>query len=195
MISLVDESCTRIRRVDMVKVTTSDWEGIRFREVSEERVGPPDLELASALRKCADVLGAERDAARKSNGDWRDAMAEVAIAVDQLGRLLEHNRPDLVAANLGGVHDSLRVLKDKIVAAHEAAEVHALDPTGFPFSGVVDLVEVAGWVRQPELEREIVVETLQPVILHGSDLVKEGIVKAGAPQCEGIPGETVQRED
>lgn len=169
-----------------------------------------DGDLISPAAEVAAVLQRYRidvDAARAATDDARrlglKALAEQAVLAVQIEGALATYETKLNDASLGKVHQHLRILKDRMLEAAQASGLEVVRLAGKRWDEVAAVVEVDGWLHRAELDIEMVVEELEPVVLSGSELIRGGRVVMGAPlqaapaseEVVGLDPEPSEREE
>lgn len=158
------------------------WQAFHEREVPlEVELRSPAAELAAALRHCQQELAAERAATRRAVAAGKSAAAEHAVFVFRLTEILTSKEKKLGEAGLDQLHRQLRVLSEQMLEALGATAFDVVDPLGRPFDEVADVVDVVGWRHGAEYDREVVAETIEPIVHHEAVVIRHGRVIMGAP--------------
>jgi hypothetical protein len=113
----------------------------------------------------------------------RRSFARVTQLIYHLDQALGDSQQALKDAGLDKPHKRLRIVKDQL-KDHLAREGYVWrDPIGEPFSGALtELVDVDGWRHSAEYARETVIETREPMIVYGEEVILGGAVVIGAPE-------------
>lgn len=180
------------------------WTAFAPRPVAAERdLISPAAEVSALLQRYRTDVDAARSATDDARRAGRKALAEQAVLAVQVESALATYETKLNDASLGKVHQHLRILKDRMLEAARAGGLEVVRLAGRPWDEVAAMVEVDGWLHRAELDSEVVIEELEPVILSDGELVRGGRVVMGAPlqaapapeQEVGLDPEPSEREE
>lgn len=159
-----------------------DWSVFSEREVPHEvELLSPASEIAAALQQCFSDVRTVKEEVGKVRFGGLSKLADQAVLAVQFEKALEFYEADFQKTSLTKVHRHLRVLKDQMLDALEAAELEIVVPLGRPFDEVADSVHVHGWRYDAQYQAEIVAEVLEPIVRHRGRIVRLGRVIMGAP--------------
>jgi len=161
------------------------WSAFRERPVPAPiELRSPALELAAALQRGARSLAAERAATRDAQADAHDADAELAVLVFHLSVVLGRHEAAIAEAGLSDAHHELCIVRNQMLGVMERTGVRVVDPLGRSFDEVGDAVQVVGWRHGSDFPDEVVAETIEPIVRHGVEVIRQGRVIMGAPATD-----------
>jgi hypothetical protein len=162
------------------------WSAFRERALSVpvEHMLSPASELEAALQSCWQWVDAERAAASDAIADAVDIIARQALPIFRLSVALSRNETVLAGPGLNRVHRQLRVLRDQMLEVLESCDLLIVDPAGRPLGDVADAVDVIGWRHGPEFDDKVVAETIEPIVMRGTEVIRRGRVIMGAPTAD-----------
>ncbi|MFE5812058.1 hypothetical protein [Streptomyces sp. NPDC056479] len=160
----------------------------QLRHPPEFRVPRPLLEPAQAewaAAVLADVEAAEAlaEQARTPQGAGTDALLGAAVGLWRALRKLDQQGGALSAADLRQVRRQVNASRQAL--ADDGLEIQEHD--GSPFDSGQSL-EVLVFQDEPELDREVVLETVRPSVYFRGERIQMGQVIVGRPAPEQHPG-------
>ncbi|MFE1027027.1 hypothetical protein ACFW5I_21070 [Streptomyces sp. NPDC058818] len=160
----------------------------QLRYPAEFRIPRPLLEPAQAdwaAAVLAEVEAAEAlaEQARTPEGAGTDALLGAAIGLWRAQRKLDQGTGPLSAADLRQVRRQVHASRQAL--ADDGLEIQEHD--GKPFDSGQSL-EVLVFQDEPELDREVVLETVRPSVYFRGERIRMGQVIVGRPAPEPHPG-------
>lgn len=168
-----------------------DWDAFSPKAVTvdSDLLTPVGEVLAVLQRYRADVdeARAEVERARRKG---LEALADEAVLVVEMEKVLARYEPDMADAPLRRAHRHLRILKDQMLDRLKAEGLDVVRLRGLPYEGVAEIAEIDGWLHRAELDAEVVIDELEPAVL-----LRPGRVVMGAPLDAAPPPENQEHVD
>lgn len=158
------------------------WADFEERPACGVELRSPAAELAAVLQRYRSELDAAARAGAQSRAQGLSALAEQAVLVIELEKLLARHAAQLADPPLDRVHRALRILKDRMLEQIEASGLQVVRLAGEPASAVIDLVEVECWRHGDAYSSEVVSEELEVAVLLDGVVLRHGRVVMGAPR-------------
>ncbi|GCE07571.1 hypothetical protein [Dictyobacter aurantiacus] len=166
-----------------------DWSVFQERETLSlpGELLSPASEIAMALRLTRAQLAETRQTLQRSEQDNFSELAQQAVLIVQLGRLLESSSAafltfteNKVKNPLYPIYKQLQVIQKQMLDTLKKAGVEIEIPLHKTYAEVADYVEIEHWRHQEDITEEMVIDVIEPVIRKGA-LLRAGRVIMGAP--------------
>lgn len=142
-------------------------------------------EIGSLLNHHARKINQIESDNRKKIKESRSSTAQVARFVFHLEDALKESRNQMIESGLPRIFKRLRIIKDQLKGQLSRQGYTWIDPKGEDFDEEIgNSVDVIGWRHRSCYDREIVDETIEPVILYQGEVILEGSVIMGAPEYD-----------
>lgn len=166
-----------------------DWSVFQQREtlVPTDDFSSPAAEVATVLRAAHAKQEAGQQALREL--EWRSfvELAQQAVRVVQLGKLLEDKADAFLSSSeakqaraLAHAYKSLQINQKQMLDALKKAGLEIEIPLHKTYAEVAENVEIEEWRHHQDFTEEIVVDVKEPIVRRGS-LIRAGRVIMGAP--------------
>lgn len=152
------------------------WAEFTEQPAAEFELHAPAEELATVLRRMrADVDRAGRVGAEQ-RADALRALAEQAVLVVELEKLLERHLPHFGEPALAQAHRALGQLKDRMLALVAESGLEIVRLRGVPAKEIADVVEIDGWRCDDIDASPVVVAEIEAAVRHNGAPLRRGRV-------------------
>jgi len=141
-------------------------------------------EIGAILNRHAKKINQIESDNEKKMMESRRSMGRIARFVFHLEDALKESEKQMLDAGLRRIFKRMRVIKDQLKSRLFKQGYTWLDPMGKDFEEIANFADVIGWRHRSDFDREIVDETIEPVILYQGEVLLEGSVIMGASECD-----------
>lgn len=181
LLKQAQEACADlIRQAHQLRVVREEEEG--WREQADSAIRQAEHLMAEAGRLQRELTTTQRmlaDQAQRAQQAREALYCRFAGETFRFQRMLAHLQQRGLDERLGKEFDRVRILHRRMERLLQGEGVHILDPTGSEPDG--EQVDVMSYVTRPEVETDIVIEALEPIVAQAGRIISRGKVVVAVP--------------